>query len=664
MARTTLNRSRRDTHAATASRDQASAEPVPASPHKKLPEWPWTAGVGVVALGLFLATFSPNVALGDAPESVTGVKSLGVLHAPGYPTYVLLGHLWSVLVPFGSWAERLNLFSVVTSVVAIMALFALGRAFGASRAGAAIGALSVATSISFWFNAGFAKHYALSAMLLTLATLLVVTWQRDGGRARIVGAGVALGACAGASWELAAIMTVGLAALVLWNTPRPRWGELLPALGAAVAVGTAVWLFVLVRGGQDPTINWGRVTSLGRLVDLARQKDFLNGGAAPNGVRALPQAPHRALSYGIITTHELGVAAIVVALIGLVALVRRRRLGDTLFFFIVILGNLASVVFISGLQDANGIWSGLVVGGYLIDLILLGGVLVGLGADALGDLAVTTARAVRPHPGRGGDTPSGSLARQIVVSVVALAVLVPSVVVHEKYATHRGVDFADDYAHQILTQLPNDAVLIGWGWEFVQPYIYRQAVYGERGDVKILDADELNLRWYREEVARLFGAMAPSPALEVNHFLAALLNNALVKVPVFVDMSAAGQFSGKSGLVVDGALAELVPGHSITGHRGFEAMSQDLHAVQQRDGWFGSASQRFPNRSVSLFEMRAELLLAALAVGAGNEQIAVNELQTAARIRPDIQLLRRLLSEVQARDPQAQQDILRVATAF
>jgi hypothetical protein len=117
-------------------------------------------------------------------------------------------------------------------------------------------------------------------------------------------------------------------------------------------------------------------------------------------------------------------------------------------------------------------------------------------------------------------------------------------------------------------------------------------------------------------------------------------------------------------LVVDGALAELVPGTSITGHRPLAAMSQDLHAVQQRDGWFGRAPQLFPNRSVSLFEMRAELFLAALAESKGADQVAANELETAMRIRPDIALLRRLLGEVQARNPHAQQDIIKVATAF
>ena len=72
----------------------------------------WATGVGVGALALYLSTFSSSVALGDAPESVSGIRSVGILHAPGYPAYVLLGRLWATVLPFGSWSLRVNLFSV------------------------------------------------------------------------------------------------------------------------------------------------------------------------------------------------------------------------------------------------------------------------------------------------------------------------------------------------------------------------------------------------------------------------------------------------------------------------------------------------------------------------------------------------------------------------
>jgi hypothetical protein len=61
----------------------------------------------------------------------------------------------------------------------------LARSFGATRAGAALGALVLATSASFWFNADFAKHYAFSGLARDDATRQAIFW-RDGRKTRIV----------------------------------------------------------------------------------------------------------------------------------------------------------------------------------------------------------------------------------------------------------------------------------------------------------------------------------------------------------------------------------------------------------------------------------------------------------------------------------------------
>ena len=74
--------------------------------------WIAVAVVGVAAC-VFASAFSSHVALGDAPESVAGVKTLGILHAPGYPSYVVAAHVFGDVFRVGSWAFRVNVFSVV-----------------------------------------------------------------------------------------------------------------------------------------------------------------------------------------------------------------------------------------------------------------------------------------------------------------------------------------------------------------------------------------------------------------------------------------------------------------------------------------------------------------------------------------------------------------------
>ena len=76
-------------------------------------------GLGVAALGLYLATLAPTLLGGDAGEFQFVPPLLGVAHPTGYPLYVLLGWVWTHLLPLGDVAWRMNLFSAVTAAAAV-----------------------------------------------------------------------------------------------------------------------------------------------------------------------------------------------------------------------------------------------------------------------------------------------------------------------------------------------------------------------------------------------------------------------------------------------------------------------------------------------------------------------------------------------------------------
>jgi hypothetical protein len=612
----------------------------------------WMSGVGAVTLALYLCTFSTSVALGDAPESVSGIRSVGILHSPGYPAYVLLGRLWATALPFGSWAARVNFFSVVCATATVVLVYRLARLFDARPAPAALGALAVATSTSFWFNAGFAKHYALSALLVTLAAVLVVSWDRNGNDARLIAAGGVLGVAFGASWELAAIFGVGLVAFLLASERRISARTAGAALGVGALVTGALLAFVVLRARQSPAIDFARPTTAARLVDLLRQKDFLNGAEAPNGVRALPNAPHRALAYLHITTQELGLAVVALAIVGAVVVYMRHRRADTLLFGLVLLANFVGAIFVAGLEHDNGILSGMVVGGFLIDIVVVMGVLTAVGTTALAELGATFAeRAGRVRP---------SFVRAGAVTIAAVAVLVPSLLVHWTYASHRGPDYADDYAHRVLDALPANAVLFTDGWEFGQPIRYEQTVRHERRDVTILSDAEAKSPWYREELQQEAPAIAPAMDVSYVDYISQFLNHAMASGrPVYADMSALGLVQGASGLRLDGVVAQITPpGSGITLAQPIAAASQSLHRMQLADGWLNGVSRRFADRSVSLFEVRADIALAKVGALRGDLAPARVQLADAVRIRPDIASNRAALRLIEANDPGAKAAVL------
>ena len=67
-------------------------------------------GVGTLAFALFAATAARTVPLGDSGELIAAAAALGVAHPPGYPLYVLLGHL-ALAVPLaviGFWPQLMR----------------------------------------------------------------------------------------------------------------------------------------------------------------------------------------------------------------------------------------------------------------------------------------------------------------------------------------------------------------------------------------------------------------------------------------------------------------------------------------------------------------------------------------------------------------------------
>ena len=74
-------------------------------------------GVFVTSLVVYWLTLAPTVTLVDSGELILAARSLGVAHPPGFPLYVLLAHL-ATLVPIGNIAVRVNFASAIFAALA------------------------------------------------------------------------------------------------------------------------------------------------------------------------------------------------------------------------------------------------------------------------------------------------------------------------------------------------------------------------------------------------------------------------------------------------------------------------------------------------------------------------------------------------------------------
>ncbi|MCA9995900.1 MAG: DUF2723 domain-containing protein, partial [Anaerolineales bacterium] len=134
---------------------------------------------GSTALLVYLLTLAPDLTWrsygGDGGELIAASVTLGVPHPTGYPTYVLLGKLFSLL-PIGTMAYRFNLFSAV-AVAAAVGLTAVTLRTHFSRTTSVAASLTLAFAPLVWSQATITEVYGLN-----LLAVAAVVWAVMGKR--------------------------------------------------------------------------------------------------------------------------------------------------------------------------------------------------------------------------------------------------------------------------------------------------------------------------------------------------------------------------------------------------------------------------------------------------------------------------------------------------
>ncbi|MFH0989043.1 MAG: DUF2723 domain-containing protein [bacterium] len=151
----------------------------------------------IVALSVFTITIltywitlSPTVVFWDVGEFCAAAFSLQVPHPPGAPLFLLIARV-SSMIPFVSdIAVRMHFISALSSALSIMFLYLISIKFILMwrekpatvidkltvYGSAAIGALSLTFTPTFWFNAVEAEVYGVSMLFVSVILWLALRW--------------------------------------------------------------------------------------------------------------------------------------------------------------------------------------------------------------------------------------------------------------------------------------------------------------------------------------------------------------------------------------------------------------------------------------------------------------------------------------------------------
>ncbi|MGQ9785313.1 MAG: glycosyltransferase family 117 protein [Anaerolineae bacterium] len=141
-----------------------------------------------ISAALYIRTCAPSLLLGDSGEFQFVPYILGIAHPTGYPLYVMLGWLWSHLLPLGNVAYRMNLFSSLWAALTVGAGYLLARNFIAravgrydpviTRVAAGIASVTFAVTQTFWSQAVIAEVYTLNVFFVVLVLYLFLQWAQ------------------------------------------------------------------------------------------------------------------------------------------------------------------------------------------------------------------------------------------------------------------------------------------------------------------------------------------------------------------------------------------------------------------------------------------------------------------------------------------------------
>jgi hypothetical protein len=458
-------------------------------------------GVGVIATAMATWRLMPGVGLWDTAEFQTIPPILGTAHPTGYPTYVILGWLASVvLAPFGEPAFRMNLLSAILVGVAAGITADLVRMLTRSTMVGVATGLGLAATPIVWAIGTHADPHALHLVFLAAILWLLVRWEsarlEDPPRAdRWLVAGAAVTGLSAGNHSLTLLLAVPIGLFVLAVEPsilaRGRFVAL--CVAAFVVPAALVYLELPIRGGAVGILKapfvYGRPDTLGGFVYVVTGEQFRGGLNDPFG-----DWPGKLASLASLAIRQLGPLAALV-LSGLIVTAIRRRA-----FALLTASALAITCFF------NAAYVNAEIDRYYLGPALIAWVWIAIFTAAVVDRIREGRLVDAPEPASGEPSDAaqapvnvetaGRRARgrfdPIGLAVAALAALLlvgPTIAAFPDRAA--AVDRTADRSAQlwldaVLDEVEPHAVIVSW-WSYSTPLWYAQLIEGRRPDVFVAD---------------------------------------------------------------------------------------------------------------------------------------------------------------------------------
>jgi len=223
----------------------------------------WTVGfvIFLVAIVVYVLTLAPGIYLEDSAEFITASIILGIPHPSGYPLYVILGKIFSLL-PFGELAWRVNLMSAFFGALAAalvgFIVFKLTRHWVISIAAGLI----LAFSRTFWSQSVVAEVYTLHIFLFLALFLIWLRLRESSNEKYVYWLAILSGLAVGN--HLLTLLYLPIYFVYLLKNKKMFSNFIRVFLIGVILflVGLTVYLYLPFRSLQNPALDWGNPETL------------------------------------------------------------------------------------------------------------------------------------------------------------------------------------------------------------------------------------------------------------------------------------------------------------------------------------------------------------------------------------------------------------------
>jgi tetratricopeptide (TPR) repeat protein len=495
--------------------------------------------VFVLSFALYTYTLAPTVTLVDSGELILAAETLGVAHPPGFPLYVLLAHL-ATLLPFGNLAVRVHfasaMFAALTSAfLTLLVAEALrcelqpqtsakqnrdvrkkkgkpspaepASAFDTNAnltlilAPALVAGLLLAFSRTLWAYATIAEVYTLNTLLIVVIFFFMVSWRRgilEGRNHRLESsdkqlyvAAFVFGLALGVHHVTVGLMLPALAALV-FSTEGLKFFKSKRLLYAALFAftGLSIYIYLPIAASRSPLMNWGDPRSFEKFWwhITGRQYqvffDFSLGRIAEFFKLAL-----REFGYSWV---PLGLAS---AIAGFIYLFKRNR-TMLVFLSLVIAADIAYCLGYEIDEDKDA---------YYLPAFIALTIAAGYGAHWLLKVLPTTKRREVLTPLR--------------VSLILLFIPLLALAGNFAFNNRSKYFIAQDYVNNILNTIEPGGMLLTNDWQVYSPMLYVREIENTRKDVVAIDVNQLRRSWYFNYLQQVYPELMSQSQPQIEAYL-------------------------------------------------------------------------------------------------------------------------------------------------